>query len=117
MLKIVKFNTVDLQVKKDVDSDFLQNRLQTLIAYIEIPILRAKMAGQPCSTGNQKCGLPPRSEAGRVAKIWDRSCTCGFWFSVDPFIKYAGRMGLMGPVHLLDLMQPMGPYGSCKLHH
>ena len=24
-----------------------------------------------------------RSQAGRVAKIWDQSCTCGFWFSVD----------------------------------
>ena len=39
------------------------------------------------STGNQKCGLPPQSQAGRVAKIWDQFCTCGFWFSVDPLPK------------------------------
>ena len=43
------------------------------------------------STGNQKCGLPPRSQAGRVTKIWDQSCTCGFWFSVDflPKLRYS----------------------------
>ena len=49
MVKIVKFDTVDLHLKKDVDSDFKKNRLQMLIAYIEIPILRAIFAGRPCT--------------------------------------------------------------------
>ena len=50
------------------------NRFSMVLLPVPIQLYRTGTG-----TGNQKCGLDLRSQVGRVAKNWDKSCTCGFY--------------------------------------